>query len=123
MKTPISKRSYHERGIAKGEHAKYVQGHAKKTTLGSKYAQEDRGHSTECWIWQGTLDKRGYGRVRGESGKVGRAYRVVYEAHVGPIPEGLHLHHHCEVKACVNPDHLEPMTGVEHAAWHDARRK
>jgi hypothetical protein len=37
----------------------------------------------------------------------------VYELHVGPIPEGLDLDHLCRVRACCNPDHLEPVTRSE----------
>jgi len=38
------------------------------------------------------------------------AHRFAYEALVGPIPEGLKLDHLCRNRACVNPDHTEPVT-------------
>ena len=40
-------------------------------------------------------------------------YRLVYEALVGPIPEGLTIDHLCGNHRCVNPDHLEPVTRGE----------
>jgi hypothetical protein len=38
---------------------------------------------------------------------------VYYEAQYGPVPSGMELDHLCRVKACVNPDHLEPVTHAE----------
>lgn len=60
----------------------------------------------DCWIWRGALDQCGYGRF--DSGK--SAHRWVYTHFVEPIPEGLTLDHLCFGTACVNPDHLEPVT-------------
>jgi hypothetical protein len=41
------------------------------------------------------------------------AHKVYYEERQGPVPEGLELDHLCRVRACVNPDHLEPVTRAE----------
>lgn len=64
---------------------------------------------TGCWIWIGSIDRYGYGRIHGGE----HAHRVFYEEHVGPIPPGLQLDHLCRVTLCVNPDHLEPVTAAE----------
>jgi len=61
-----------------------------------------------CWIWNGHLVS-GYAYVRFKD-KSRRVHRVVYEALKGPIPDGLVLDHLCRNPACVNPDHLEPVT-------------
>lgn len=61
--------------------------------------------SSGCWEWTGARRPDGYGVLNGV-----RAHRLVYEAKVGPIPEGLDLDHLCRVRHCVNPDHLEPVT-------------
>jgi hypothetical protein len=65
-----------------------------------------------CWLWIGTVKDSGYGQYKRSS----IAHRVVYEALVGPIPEGLELDHLCKIKNCVNPDHLEPVTGQVNVA-------
>lgn len=66
----------------------------------------------DCWIWNGILTPKGYGKL-----KVDRrwkfAYRYSYELFKGDVPEGLVLDHLCRQPACVNPDHLEPVTNRE----------
>ena len=65
-----------------------------------------------CRVWQGALDAGGYPIVwRGR--RPARAHRVVYEREVGPVPEGKVLDHACRNRACVRPDHLEPVTHAE----------
>lgn len=62
----------------------------------------------DCWIWQGAINHRGYGNLRGRM-----AHRISYELFVGEIPKGLQLDHLCLNKACVNFTHLEPVTNRE----------
>jgi hypothetical protein len=67
-----------------------------------------------CWIWTGALHG-GYGRLSlgGKGSLMARAHRISYELQVGPIPAGLDLDHLCRNRACVNPEHLEPVTRRE----------
>lgn len=64
------------------------------------------------WLWTGTLQPEGYGRI-GKAGRPIGAHRLSYETFVGPIPEGLHIDHLCRIPRCVNPVHLEPVTCAE----------
>lgn len=60
---------------------------------------------TGCIVWQGCLNRKGYG-VISFRGKYRGTHRVVYEMQVGPIPFGLHVLHRCDNRRCVNKDHL-----------------
>lgn len=62
-----------------------------------------------CWVWTGGKSPSGYGVTSIDRRQV-RVHRAVYELFVGPIPAGLQLDHLCRVRACCNPDHLEPVT-------------
>lgn len=62
-----------------------------------------------CWLWIASRDRKGYGQYH-QNGATCRSHRVAYELLVGPIPEGLQIDHLCRVPACVNPDHMEPVT-------------
>lgn len=65
-----------------------------------------------CWLWQGALSRGGYGRVQ-VNGKGIPVHRYVYAAMKGPIAPDLHLDHLCRIRHCVNPEHLEPVSGHE----------
>lgn len=64
-----------------------------------------------CWLWRGYINPKGYGRLS-SVGRCDYAHRLAYELLVGPIPEGLQLDHLCRNRACVNPEHLEPVTNL-----------
>ncbi len=65
-----------------------------------------------CWLWTGTIDRDGYGRVTVNQ-RQWRAHRYVWTQLVGDIPEGMTLDHLCRERSCVNPDHLEVVTPGE----------
>lgn len=65
-----------------------------------------------CWIWQLSLSPQGYGRVQWK-GRFFQVHRKLWLELGREIPEGLELDHLCRVRACANPDHLEPVTHLE----------
>jgi hypothetical protein len=75
-----------------------------------------------CWWWRGALTPQDGGHFRGAfrvNGRLQKAHRVAYELVVGPIPDGLQIDHLCRNPQCVNPAHLEPVTGAENTRRAD----
>lgn len=70
--------------------------------------------SSECHIWTGAFNNKGYGVFM--DGKAKLAHRVSYEIHTGVIPDGACVLHKCDTPLCVNPDHLFLGTQQENIA-------
>ena len=69
---------------------------------------------TECIVWTGHILRNGYGTAWDvDLHKTVLAHRLAYQRTVGPIPDGLTIDHLCRNRACVNPDHMEPVSNRE----------
>lgn len=69
------------------------------------YELYERITESGCWIWIGATTSKGYGMVR-RCGVEIKAHRYSWEIHKGAIENGLFVLHRCDVKCCVNPNHL-----------------
>ena len=68
--------------------------------------------NTGCYLWDGHVDKDGYGRLKRE-GRDLRAHRYMYQLVHRHLPDDLLVCHSCDVPACINPAHLFLGTGKD----------
>ena len=57
-----------------------------------------------CWVFTGCVDEIGYGRF--PYLQENKAHRVAWMLTHGEIPKHLKVLHQCDVRCCVNPNHL-----------------
>ena len=74
----------------------------------------DQGSLGKCWLWTGQQTHSKYGQINSRFTRI-LAHRLSWMIYRGPIPEHLDVLHECDVKICVNPDHLKLGTDQENA--------
>jgi hypothetical protein len=68
-----------------------------------------------CWYWRAFVEPiTGYGQF-GMDGRTELAHRAAWCVIVGPIPAKMWVLHHCDIRHCVNPDHLYLGTQQDNA--------
>ena len=77
--------------------------------------RETKEIATECVEGLGTRRPDGY-RVVSIDGVLYREHRLVVDA-----APGMDVHHTCESRGCVNPDHLMVLTKAEHTRLHNTK--
>jgi hypothetical protein len=80
------------------------------TDLQRFWAKVERKHADQCWLWTASTWNSGYGQFRvalpcGRQKTYG-AHRFAWEVSHGPVPDGLHVLHHCDEPRCCNAAHM-----------------
>ena len=111
----------HAKGLCKHHYMKqYAQGNisGSKTALMTAIQDSDYptvisevakyvDHQGDCWVWSST-NSRGYPQCKGRM-----LHRAVLEAKCQSPLGTQAAHHTCANRACVNPDHLQPVSQAD----------
>jgi len=85
-----------------------------KTVEARFWEKVDKSGPRGCWVWTASVNPRtGYGQFIVMGAKRGyprMAHRVAWELMRRPLAPGEVIDHLCRNRACVNPDHLQPVT-------------
>lgn len=70
-----------------------------------------------CWNWTAQISTLGYGVFSIKTHPL-LSHRFIFEYYYGEILEKLEVHHVCENKKCVNPNHLKQLSVKQHNQEH-----
>jgi hypothetical protein len=74
------------------------------------------GLPDKCWRWLGYKKPGGYIKLGNST-----AHRAIYEFLNGSA-DGLHVHHICGNRSCVNPAHLRGIDAFTHMSDHQKEK-
>lgn len=101
--------------------------HLKPPTVAAMFAKIT--FQNGCWIWNGSKDPKGYGRVSIKyiTKRPLLVHRVMFAWLVEPLVDARVIDHYvCNNPSCCNPEHLELVTQKENilrGRWGDNSRK
>jgi hypothetical protein len=76
-----------------------------KQTSKDRFLAKVRIDEVGCWIWTASQNGQGYGVFRLDKSQV-LSHRAAWVLFVGSIPDAKVVRHKCDIKLCVNPNHL-----------------
>lgn len=101
----------------------YRRDHPRLRPAAERFAEKVSVQPDGCHLWTGSVNEKGYGTFKAVPGKPPvRAHIWADNQAHGPIPPGLERDHTCEVRRCVNPDHIDRVTHAENLRRMRERR-
>ena len=78
--------------------------------------------SDDCILWTGAIQSAGYGHRWIGNGKTALVHRLAWEEVNGIIPDGMTIDHLCEVRNCINVEHMEIVSRGDNVRRYYANR-
>lgn len=125
--TPIARQSRTERGQVRGQPIRFLQGHGghdkRRIPADKRFWQKvSKDSPSGCWEWTGRTTEHGYGLLDVD-GKSVLAHRFAWQLKNGPIPDDMHVCHHCDNPRCVRTSHLFIGTHADNMADRDRKER